>query len=61
VFASEISHSVLRQQNADWADGQTEAKTCKQPTKAYIWLCFFRGCTRRCRSNHSGIAEAAVV
>jgi hypothetical protein len=36
VFASEISDSVLRQQIADWAGGRTEAKTCKQPTKAYI-------------------------
>ena len=36
VFASEISHSVLRQQNAGWTGGQTAAKTCKQPPKAYI-------------------------
>jgi hypothetical protein len=76
AIASEISHSVLRQQNAGWARGQTAAKACKQPTAnkglhliREIWhsgelilgAFFFRGCTRRCRNNHSGLAEAVVA
>jgi hypothetical protein len=35
VFVGEISHSMLRNQNAGSAGGKTAAKTCKRHTKAY--------------------------
>jgi hypothetical protein len=35
LSASEISHSVLRQQSGGSAGGKTAAKTCQQQRKAY--------------------------
>ena len=38
VVASDISHSVLRQQTADWAIGQTAAKNMQTAHKGLLCI-----------------------